>query len=860
MMRKIISLLLAAVMLSSMMVTSFAYSDVDDSEYKNDIEELTLMGIVEAIHEDEFLPDFRMTRSEFCRIMVNTLNIQLNEDSVYFSDVPVEHKAFDQISYAASKGIMVGYGDGTFRPDQSITLGEALKVLTLFLGYQFKTVQYGTDLSSYALIAKELNLLKGLKLAYSDELTRGQACRLLNNALDVPIPVATGFGADTTYKISEDKTMLTEYLKMARGEALVESNSLISVQSKPLAKEGNIRIDGLEFRCQTTDQMDLVGYKVRYLYKLSEGDVKEMIYLSKTDNVEMTIDRVDFVSYNDNVITYLDEKEEEKKVKLSETADIFYNGQSVAFSKDMFEKVTEGCFRLVAADNSSVYTTVYIEEYEHFVIGSFSKTTHTLIDYANASKKLTLDPDQTEYVLIYDRNGNPTDFSAFKNMQSLSVLKNTDYIKVYINDASIQGSIDSIGDETIVIGDAEYELSGSAKTHQKLLNQSYEFYFDHFGRIHYLRTVAGIGNHYMYIVAVEPPKNMLNTNIKAQLFNTNTDALEVYEIATNLKINQQSYSNITIDVLEEALADAQGKIAQLVTVEFNEAGQIRALKTAKEISQYAEGEDGIAKTAEKTRYFLGDTAAAVNFEHEIYVSSKTKVLIVPRDPSSATEKDYKVGTVADYYTTPKTYNITAYYSSKDAEYADVILEKRNTTGNINVSYREHNSIVQKVTDSVDDNGDVVRKLYILNAGSEKVLTVLPSDNVTHNGKYLHKDVEAGDLIVTKLNSAGNVAAYHFVYDYSKDILNSPYDQFSPLSMDKTTKRTITGISPNFFTCSVEGHDDVKIYRPLLSVIIVKNNGGTIAVNQGDTDDIELGDDVLIQFLSRAPATVWVYKK
>lgn len=48
-----------------------------------------------------------------------------------FSDVPLSHQNVDAISFVKSQGIVSGYPDGTFRPDQTVNRAELLKILVL---------------------------------------------------------------------------------------------------------------------------------------------------------------------------------------------------------------------------------------------------------------------------------------------------------------------------------------------------------------------------------------------------------------------------------------------------------------------------------------------------------------------------------------------------------------------------------------------------------------------------------------------------------------------------------------------------------------------------------------------------------
>lgn len=46
-----------------------------------------------------------------------------------FKDVPTTHSAFEAITYLREKGVLQGYADNTFRPDQTVNRAEAVKIL-----------------------------------------------------------------------------------------------------------------------------------------------------------------------------------------------------------------------------------------------------------------------------------------------------------------------------------------------------------------------------------------------------------------------------------------------------------------------------------------------------------------------------------------------------------------------------------------------------------------------------------------------------------------------------------------------------------------------------------------------------------
>lgn len=58
----------------------------------------------------------------------------IDEGGKTFSDVPSSHPSYQAISYLADEGVVAGYPDGTFRPDQVVTRVEAIKLILEGIG------------------------------------------------------------------------------------------------------------------------------------------------------------------------------------------------------------------------------------------------------------------------------------------------------------------------------------------------------------------------------------------------------------------------------------------------------------------------------------------------------------------------------------------------------------------------------------------------------------------------------------------------------------------------------------------------------------------------------------------------------
>ena len=75
-----------------------------------------------------FRPNAQLTRAEFAAIVHRLLNNSQNHSNIGFPDMQ-GHWASNSISFMAYNGFMIGYPDGTFRPNQPITRAEVATVL-----------------------------------------------------------------------------------------------------------------------------------------------------------------------------------------------------------------------------------------------------------------------------------------------------------------------------------------------------------------------------------------------------------------------------------------------------------------------------------------------------------------------------------------------------------------------------------------------------------------------------------------------------------------------------------------------------------------------------------------------------------
>lgn len=187
------------------------FTDITDPAVAEAAEVLRLLGVVNGTGGTAFNPGGTLTRAEFCKMAIEIMgkgeeaSAQMNR--TIFLDVKGDHWARGYINLAAStrlgateeggggEMLMVGVGDGTFRPNQTITFAEAVTIMMRILGYTASDVAAGSSwYSGYLASAGVIGLTDGVSLAWNSTITRGQTAILFENML-----YTNPKGADTPY-------------------------------------------------------------------------------------------------------------------------------------------------------------------------------------------------------------------------------------------------------------------------------------------------------------------------------------------------------------------------------------------------------------------------------------------------------------------------------------------------------------------------------------------------------------------------------------------------------------------------------------------------------------------------------------
>jgi len=193
--------------------------------------------------------DMTVTRAEFAAMLVNASSyrstVSGSSNTSVFADVPRSSEYAAQIRIAAEQGWMNGYLGGNFKPDEYVTLQDAVKGVLALLGYtnsDFTGDQSGSRLSKYHFLELDEDINKeALELV-----KRSDCINLFYNLLKTNNTSGTMYGKIFDCELTDDGeinpfTMVDNSLK---GPRVVRSKSSLNSYLPFKLNTANVYLDG----------------------------------------------------------------------------------------------------------------------------------------------------------------------------------------------------------------------------------------------------------------------------------------------------------------------------------------------------------------------------------------------------------------------------------------------------------------------------------------------------------------------------------------------------------------------------------------------------------------------------------------
>ena len=275
------------------MFAGAAFTDEADIQAKDAVSMLTTLGVIEGYEDGSFQPEGTVTRAEMAK-MIFVVRNNTADDAAYanvsttLTDIN-GHWAEGYIKFCESQGIIAGYGDGSFKPDEIVTGTEAAKMLLVLTGYE--PSKAGLEGSAWATNtlkhAGAAGILDKVSTGLEAGLPRQWAAQMIYNTLSASRVIwsSDSNSFDNVLNGGVKETVGRAYMGLYASvgtlvgidldEIVLAQNATDQQKSDPINTvwDGSTLVGQYEnvFTKVTTDYSDLLGQKVKVMFKDGKG-------------------------------------------------------------------------------------------------------------------------------------------------------------------------------------------------------------------------------------------------------------------------------------------------------------------------------------------------------------------------------------------------------------------------------------------------------------------------------------------------------------------------------------------------------------------------------------------------------------
>ena len=767
--KKIVGTAIALSLLVSMTALGLPEKSTFDTDTKS-FNILSQMGFIDNNSE----PSSDMTRLEAAKMLAAIFKVsQLSfSEQMPFSDVNGDSSVMalykmNAISAATS-----------FNPNENITAIQFIKMLFNLLGYENQAEYAGGYPSGYYQLAAGKGLLKGLSGGQNDSLTYLTASKIVINAFNLPVVQMISMkDGNMRYSTYENETFLSLIFSMKKGRGILTATPLTGLFSQnSYTPDGKVKIGSTEFKTGSLDIEKYIGYSLEYYY--TDVDSEYTLRYAEPEagnNTVMTFLPSDIKKIEGRIITYM-ANDKYVNIKISDSADFIFNGCNATYSPNDL-RISSGSVKLVDNDSNGTYDVVVVESYISLVVGAVVLNDEKIFDQYKIHNPIEL---RNSDIVNISLDGNKLELDDILGLDVISVAQSkpisgkSRFTDIIVYNEVVEGAVDEIysddeGDFAIVSG-TRYKKSNYynsalqiGMTNEFKAGQEITMYIDAFGNIVGADNISDGDMSFAYLVS-SSIKSPIDNDVKLKLFTSDGEFLEL-QLADKIELNKASVKLAAL-LGDGNIFQNNTAVPQLVRFSLNQDEQINKLTTAFSYSGEADldsfKKQGIL--SKSIKYDVGvynintyslcpnSSSAAPAF----YMDTRTVVFDIPLDDKNNDDL-YQIRSVSSFSNEERMYNAMAYGESKYHLAKAVIIESDNsgTFDNTDIPL----FLVEKISSVVDDNGNIVQKLY--GATRRDVDSVLYTKSAdTLDG------VKSGDVIQIKVNAAGDILSYSKGYSYA----------------------------------------------------------------------------------------------
>ena len=470
-MKKLLSLLIS-VLLILQIVPAFASTDAEPRiTDMYDYNLLQTLGIFDGANVS--FDTAEISRGQFAVCVYNLFKYENRgvSNGSQFIDLSETYFATNAVNTLFNMGMVSGKSAEFFAPEEAITLNEAAKLLVSGLGYSKHAEENGGYPVGYGFTADKLKIMP--QGSVDSALTCDQLVYMLTKAL-VVIPLTERLVGDS-YKIYdgiEGETLGKINFNLYKSKGFVKD-----ITPAPANKDAKdtVLVGSTAFETDSIEILDVLGRYIDFWYIQENEDARGRIVSAKpdADSDVITIEADDLVSFSANVYKY-NEGNKLRTATIDSSAEIFYNGKSVPYFKDLMMPL-HGSVVLGKKAEEKNYSSVVISSYvngcvqlvdkDNFAFALedgvvYKKIVNGVLKNANTSM---IDADKDGYYLrLYSKDGEKKSIKSLLENAVVSMYFDPygNGVTAYYSTSTVSGTVESTSgtDDYVYVDGQEYKV------------------------------------------------------------------------------------------------------------------------------------------------------------------------------------------------------------------------------------------------------------------------------------------------------------------------------------------------------------------------------------------------------------------
>ena len=596
--KRALSLALATIMVSSVMIVGAGaasyddFSDKDKIANKEAVQMLVELGVINGKDDGNYDPSGIVTRAEMAKMICIVLNggkdpnLGTTVTNTYTDTVG--HWASGYIEYCTQLGIVAGDGTGKFNPNATVTGSEAAKMLLVAMGY--KSEVEGFTGANWALAVNtrgsQKGLYNGLNIVVDQGLTRDNAAQMVYNALDAKVVEysytlvtdGSSLSSSPTLKNDGTKSLLEDKFNAVKVEGVVVANEVANLTAT--SEKGSSLEKGKTSLIITNDD-DQNTYTGTKTFAVSTGmdDLARsvVVYVKKDANstkaevLGSAITSIDNKVVKDNSKDTIATVADDNKLTLNNGTKMAFNyANLVSYNKDLDTKIAGVEKILIDTDSDGDVDYILLNTYSFGKVTTYTTSgkgniTISTKDKAGQASALSADDKddvvgfgdvaKNDYVLAAYIGGNLHVMKADTVVGVLKAYKGTDPA----TKLTVDGTDYNVSDIKNVYTGGEDDIAAARGYGKDNLDNEATFYLDKNGYIVAVGNVSQNAYNYALVLATG---TSIDERVKVALsdgttgtYDLNTSGLALSKITVGKVYAYSINSDKKIKLTEDTKAD-----------------------------------------------------------------------------------------------------------------------------------------------------------------------------------------------------------------------------------------------------------------------------------------------------------------